>query len=305
MKIIEVSHLKKAYDQVQAVNDVSFYVNEGEFFAFLGSNGAGKSTTIHILCTLLKPDDGYITIKNYQLNKDDTKIRQSIGIVFQNHILDDLLTVKENLITRASLYYSSDQEIQQAVQNVMKDLNIEKYAHRLYGTLSGGQKRCCDIARAVIHQPQILFLDEPTTGLDPQNRRDVWEIIMRLQKQNHMTIFLTTHYMEETNHADYVVIMDEGKIVAKGTPLQLKNRYTYERFIIYTQDHFFKDDIKAWPYEKDIYEDYIVIHLHHAMEAYQILQQCQNKDIDFEVIKGTMEDVFIAVTGKEIETCSY
>ena len=234
MKIIEVSHLKKGYDQVRAVNDVSFYVNEGELFAFLGSNGAGKSTTIHILCTLLKPDDGHVIIKNYQLNKDDIKIKQAIGIVFQNHVLDDLLTVKENLITRASLYYSSYQEMHQAVQNVMKDLNIEKYANRLYGTLSGGQKRCCDIARAVIHQPQILFLDEPTTGLHTADIHQLLDVLQRLVDGGD-TVVVIEHNLDVIKTADYLIDLGPeggnrgGTIVAKGTPediTKVKASYT-------------------------------------------------------------------------------
>ncbi len=301
MKIIDVQHLEKTFDHIHAVQDVSFHVNEGEFFAFLGSNGAGKSTTINILCTLLKADSGYVFINNYQLNKENLKIKESIGIVFQNHLLDDLLTVEENLMTRAALYYSSYQDIKNAVQKVMKEMEIEHYANRLYGTLSGGQKRCCDIARAIIHQPQILFLDEPTTGLDPQTRQHVWKTIMALHRKNHMTIFLTTHYMEEANHANYIVIMDEGKIVAQGSPLQLRQCYAKERLILYYQNQAFPKQIKLLPYPIEIHEDYIVIYLNHTTEAYDILKQFQKDIIDFEVIKGNIEDVFLKVTGKELK----
>lgn len=177
MEIIEVKNLKKSFGSIKAVKGIDFQVHQGQLFAFLGCNGAGKSTTIDMLCTFLKPDAGEVWIQGHQLQHEDEEIRKSIGIVFQDGLLDDLLTIEENMKVRAALYGLKGKELQKAINDIMNTMHIEKYAHRLYGTLSGGQKRKCDIARAFIHQPQILFLDEPTTGLDPQTRQEVWNTI--------------------------------------------------------------------------------------------------------------------------------
>ena len=194
-KIIEVRQLQKSYKDVKAVNGIDFYVEEGELFAFLGLNGAGKSTTIDMLCTFLKPDRGSIKINNYEVGKDDEKIKSLVGVVFQESVLDELLTVKENLITRSKLYNMSKYEFNKNLEEIADITGIREIINRQYRKLSGGQRRRVDIARALINKPKILFLDEPTTGLDPKTRKNVWDMIRTLQKDNNMTVFLTTHYM--------------------------------------------------------------------------------------------------------------
>lgn len=300
MNMIEIKDLKKSYGHIEAVKGISFEVGEGQLFAFLGCNGAGKSTTIDMLCTFLKPDEGYVKIGDYVLGKEDEHIKQLIGIVFQDHLLDDLLTVEENLVTRASLYLIKKENLKDIVYNVMKEMGIENLKDRLYGTLSGGQKRRCDIARALIHQPRILFLDEPTTGLDPQTRNEVWKAIIHLQKKNNMTVFLTTHYMEEAMNADYVVVMDEGKIVARGTPLQLRKQYTKDKLKLIPKDKTFVEKLKErYIYQYDGKE--VTVMLENTFEALPLLNQYINEIEDFEVIRGNMDDAFIEITGKELE----
>ena len=236
-KIIEVSNLKKSYGDIEAVKGIDFYVDEGSLFAFLGLNGAGKSTTIDMMCTFLKADSGKIKIDNYEVNKDDDKIKSLIGVVFQDSVLDDLLTVKENLKVRSKLYNMSKSEFDKNLEEIAHVTSINDFLNRQYGKLSGGQRRRADIARALINKPKILFLDEPTTGLDPNSRKSVWDMIRRLQEENNMTVFLTTHYMEEAAKADYIIIMNEGKIEAKGTTYELKEKYTKDKMIVYTKNN--------------------------------------------------------------------
>ena len=183
-KIIEVKDLSKSYGTIHAVKGISFYVEKGKLFAFLGPNGAGKSTTIDIICTFLKKDSGSVVIDGLELGKDDNAIRNKIGAVFQDGLLDNLLTVEENLIIRGGLYKKDKTELKQAVKETAELMGITDLLKRPYGKLSGGQRRRCDIARALINKPQILFLDEPTTGLDPQTRKSVWEIVQKIQKTN-------------------------------------------------------------------------------------------------------------------------
>lgn len=232
-KVIEVQGLKKRYGEIYAVKGIDFYVEKGKLFAFLGPNGAGKTTTINMITTMLPMDEGLIQVKGFKVGVDDTSIKKCIGIVFQDNYLDELLTVKENLMTRASLYGGTKAEIKERVEKAMDAVKITDLANRSYSKLSGGQRRRTAIARALVHRPDILFLDEPTTGLDPQTRENVWETIQYLQKSMGMTVFLTTHYMEEAALADYVVVIDDGMIVAKGTPAELKSRYATDtlRFV--------------------------------------------------------------------------
>lgn len=193
--IIEVEHLKKNYGSLKAVDDISFLVKKGELFGFLGINGAGKSTTINMLCTLLKPTEGEARVCGYSVLKEPEEIRKRIGIVYQNNCLDDRLTIKENLVVRGSLYESDGRKIKESIERAAEELELEELLNRPFGKLSGGQKRKCEIARALMNAPEILFLDEPTTGLDPATRKSVWESIGRLQKDRNMTVFLTTHYI--------------------------------------------------------------------------------------------------------------
>ena len=222
--ILEVSHLVKNYGSLQAVRDISFTVERGGLFAFLGTNGAGKSTTINILSTLMKPDGGSVLIDGCILGKEDAAIRAKIGVVFQNSVLDNLLTVKENLQVRGSFYHLSTDELEERILYAARITGCSDYLFQRYGMLSGGQKRRADIARALLQKPDLLFLDEPTTGLDPQSRQQIWKAIASMQKKEGLTVFLTTHYMEEAAGADDIVIIDKGRIAAQGTPDALRER---------------------------------------------------------------------------------
>lgn len=299
-KIIEVNDLYKAYGSIKAVEGIDFYVEKGKMFAFLGPNGAGKSTTIDIICTFLKQDQGTVIIDDNQLGKDDVAIRNIVGVVFQDGLLDSLLTVKENLQARGGLYGLKGKALEDAIIDTANKTNIIELLNRPYGKLSGGQRRRCDIARALLNTPKILFLDEPTTGLDPQTRKNLWEVITNIQKTYNTTIFLTTHYMEEAAEADYVIVIDHGKIVAKGTPIELKDKYSMDRLMIDTDDPqsvyelLDKNKIK---YEK---EEPIKIMLNSTLDALAIIDLCRDYIKGFEVIRGTMDDVFIAITGKDI-----
>lgn len=302
-KIIEVKNLSKSYGSIKAVKGISFYVEKGKLFAFLGPNGAGKSTTIDIICTFLKKDSGNIIIDGLELGKDDDEIRGRIGAVFQDGLLDNLLTVEENLMIRGGLYKNKKEDLKAAVDEIAEIMGITEILKRPYGKLSGGQRRRCDIARALINKPQILFLDEPTTGLDPQTRKSVWETIQRLQKSNNMTLFLTTHYMEEAAEADYVIIIDEGQIAAKGTPAFLRETYAKDKLSLMCRDVKTVSGLLAQKnIENVIISDCVCVELKETMEALQIIQDVKEYITGFEVTAGTMDDAFIGITGKEIRS---
>lgn len=300
-KIIEVSGLLKSYGDVRAVKGIDFYVEQGKLFAFLGPNGAGKSTTIDILCTLLKADGGNVSIDGRVLGEEDSKIRASIGVVFQDSLLDPLLTVRENLLIRGSFYGIPRNELKEKVEQAAKTADVTDFINRRYEKLSGGQRRRADIARALINTPKILFLDEPTTGLDPQTRRNIWQTIRTLQAENNMTVFMTTHYMEEAAQADYIVIIDDGQIAAKGTPDELRYLYSSDMLKMTASD---TDALQAILDEMN--QDYNVadkcftVKLKSTVDAVDILNKCREYLIHIEVLSGTMEDAFIAITGKEI-----
>lgn len=300
-KIIEVESLRKSYGNVKAVRDISFYVEQGKLFAFLGPNGAGKSTTIDIICTFLKPDNGMITVDGLVLGKEDDKIRSIIGVVFQDGLLDPLLTVEENLSIRGSFYNLKGTVLKDAVNKAASVTGITDLLKRPYGKLSGGQRRRADIARGLVNTPKILFLDEPTTGLDPQTRKNVWETIQKLRKETGMTIFLTTHYMEEAAEADYVIVIDNGEIAAKGTPMELKIKYASDllKFTFSDKEKLFTilDEMNI-NYEQ--ISDHIVIKINSTMESLPIIDRCKTYINGFEVVNGTMDDAFIQITGKEI-----
>lgn len=302
-KIIEVKNLKKSYGEVQAVREIDFYVERGKLFAFLGPNGAGKSTTIDIICTLLKPDSGDVLIDGCRLGHEDDLIRNKIGVVFQDSVLDARLTVRENLQVRGKFYRKSKVQVKEAIVTAAKVAGIEEFLDRPYGKLSGGQRRRADIARALINTPQILFLDEPTTGLDPQTRKSVWDMIARLQKEMNMTVFLTTHYMEEAAKADYVIIVDHGKISVKGTPYELRDAYSSDVLRIRPNE---KDrDLLATFLEKESIEakekDQVFhIPIKDSGKAIDMLAQARQWIESFEVVHGTMDDVFLNIIGGEL-----
>lgn len=300
-KIVEVENLSKNYGNVQAVKEIGFYVEKGKLFAFLGPNGAGKSTTINTICTFLKPDGGRVEVNGYELGKEDDRIRDSIGVVFQESLLDRLLTVKENLLLRGGFYYKNRRRLEEAAERAAAVTEAQSFLHRQYGKLSGGQRRRADIARALIHTPKILFLDEPTTGLDPQTRKNVWDTIRKLQREEGMTVFLTTHYMEEAEDADYCIIVDEGRIAAKGTPFDLKEDWAKNRLCIKGKDGAaLREKLQSrhipWKQNADVLE----IELKETKDALPVLKEVEPLLDSFTVEKGTMDDVFLAVTGKEI-----
>ena len=295
--LIQIEHLCKHFGQVQAVDDLSFRVKEGELFAFLGVNGAGKSTTINILCGQLAKDSGTVTICGTDLDTDADRIIQSLGVVFQNSVLDKDLSVQDNLRSRAALYGIHGKAFQKRLIELTDLLDFQELLKRPVGKLSGGQRRRIDIARALIHRPKILVLDEPTTGLDPQTRNLLWQVVGRLRREENLTVFLTTHYMEEAADADFVVILDHGKIAAEGTPLTLKNTYTGDYITIYGQEEAKVQKLEA-PYE--LLRDAFRVSVPNTAAATELILRYPEVFKDYEITKGKMDDVFLAVTGKEL-----
>ena len=295
--IIEIVGLKKSFGDVRAVDDISFKVREGELFAFLGVNGAGKSTTISIICAQQKKDSGTVRVCGCDIDKGTEKIRRELGVVFQNSVLDRALSVRDNLESRAALYGITGKAFTDRLGELTELLDLGDILKRPVGKLSGGQRRRIDIARALIHKPRLLILDEPTTGLDPQTRQLLWQVIQDLRKTDGITVFLTTHYMEEAADADYIVIIDAGKIVAEGTPLELKNRYTGDYITLYGRD---EDAVRALelPYEK--IRDATRILVPNTQAATKLIIAHPELFVDYEITKGKMDDVFLAVTGKAL-----
>ncbi len=295
--IIRIDHLSKRFGDIQAVRDLSFRVKEGELFAFLGINGAGKSTTINIMCGQLAKDDGSITIDGRDLDHDAGSIKRELGVVFQSSVLDSALSVRDNLESRSALYGISGAGFERRLSELASLLGFTDLLKRSVGKLSGGQRRRIDIARALFHRPKILILDEPTTGLDPQTRKTLWNVISNLRKSENMTVFLTTHYMEEAAEADYVVIIDSGSISAEGTPLELKNAYTGDYITLYGAD---ENTIRslALPYER--IRDAFRLSVPNTRAATELIMSHPELFNDYEITKGKMDDVFLAVTGKTL-----
>ena len=296
--IITIDHLSKHFGEVKAVQDLSFRVREGELFAFLGVNGAGKSTTIHIMCGQLKKDGGKIVIDGADLDGGADPVKQKLGVVFQNSVLDGALTVWDNLESRAALYKITGAAFKKRFSELDALLGIGEFKKRAVAKLSGGQRRRIDIARALLHRPKILILDEPTTGLDPQTRKLLWGVIARLRQEEGMTVFLTTHYMEEAAEADFVVILEGGKIAAEGTPLSLKNRYTGDFITLYGVDEETVMGL-GLPYEK--IPGGFRLSVPDTAQATRLILDHPEVFRDYEVTKGRMDDVFLAVTGRQPE----
>ena len=292
--IIEIEHLKKSFGDVKAVNDLSFNVRQGELFAFLGVNGAGKSTTISIICGQLDKDAGNVTVCGESIEHGLDKIARRLGVVFQNSVLDQALSVRDNLRSRAALYGINGADFKKRLAELAELLDFGDLLGRTVGKLSGGQRRRIDIARALVHKPEILILDEPTTGLDPQTRKLLWEVVSDLRKKENMTVFLTTHYMEEAADADYVIILDSGKIAAEGTPLALKNRYTGDFITIYGLTDAQIDELDM-PHES--LRDAIRVAVPDTAAATALIIKHPDLFRDYEITKGKMDDVFLAVTG--------
>ncbi len=298
MNSIEIQHLYKSYGDVKAVQDLSFRVKKGELFAFLGLNGAGKSTTISIICGQLRKDGGRVAINGKSLDESQMEIKRELGVVFQNSVLDKPMSVYQNLKTRAKLYGLTGEDFERRLQELDALFGLKEILKRPYGKLSGGQRRRVDVARALLHKPEILILDEPTTGLDPQTRRTVWQVVDGLRRELNMTVFLTTHYMEEAADADYVVILDGGKIAAEGTPLQLKNEYAGDYILLYGVEEGAVRALEK-PYEK-IRDGYRVA-VGCTKEATELILRNPDLFLDYEIVKGRMDDVFLSVTGKKLQ----
>ena len=299
--IIRVEHFSKKYGDLTAVDDISFTVDEGSIFAFLGPNGAGKSTTINTLCTIMEKTEGTLTINGHDVSRERSLVRKDIGIVFQDPTLDTQMTVEENLRYHCSFYKVPKNEVQERIAFALDLVELTQWRRAAVGSLSGGMKRRAEIARGLVHDPKVLFLDEPTTGLDPQTRANVWEYIQRLQKQKNMTIFLTTHYMDEAEVCSQVVIIDHGKIVAHDTPEELKRQYTgTEVDVVCTQAGQLEATLREREvsYRKD--GSKLVFHTKEAPAALEILSAHRGEIMDFEVKNGTLNEVFLAITGKEI-----
>lgn len=295
--VIEISHLTKTFGEVKAVNDLSFRVTGGELFAFLGVNGAGKSTTISIMCGTLSKDGGKVIVNGNDIDDGVKAVTRDIGVVFQSSVLDGALTVRDNLYSRAALYGITGKAATARIEELGELLEFKNLMNRTLGKLSGGQRRRIDVARALIHRPKILILDEPTTGLDPQTRKTLWEVVENLRKRDGMTVFLTTHYMEEAADADYVVILDAGKIVAEGTPLELKNKYTGDFITVYNPD---EAAIAKLGLPTENIRDAVRIAVKDTAAARDLIIAHPELFSDFEITKGKMDDVFLAVTGKKL-----
>lgn len=297
-EVLKITNVSKSFGKVKAVNNISFKVKKGEMFAYLGVNGAGKSTTISMICGTLKKDSGSILVCGEDINKNSNYIKNKIGVVFQNSVLDQTLSVYDNLKYRASLYDITGNEFKKRFEELSKMFELNEIQNQKVKTLSGGQRRRVDIARAIIHNPEFLILDEPTTGLDPNTRKKLWNIIRDLREKNGMTVFLTTHYMEEAADADFIIIIEKGKIITEGTPLDLKNKYAKDIISIYHVEE--KDVMKLkLPYTK--IRDGFKMEVENTSLATDLI--IKNKEVfkDYEIIKGKMDDVFLNATRSELE----
>lgn len=299
-EILSVQHLVKKYGDLTAVNDISFSVKEKSLFAFLGQNGAGKSTTINIITSILSKDSGKIYLDGYDQDHYSDLIKSEIGIVFQNSVLDPLLSPIDNLEIRAGFYGLRGAFKKERIQKLIDMLGLQSFLKRPVGKLSGGQKRRVDIARAMVHDPKLLILDEPTTGLDPQTRISVWNLVNDLREKTGMTVFLTTHYMEEAEKATYAVVMDKGNIIAQGTPTQLKNKYSGDYVLVYgkSNEDWEKQFLlqgRKFTYNHD--SNYYRILVKNSIDAIDFIDRNKNLLTDFEVVKGSMDDVFLNLTG--------
>lgn len=296
--IIEINNLCKTFGELKAVQDLTLSVREGELFAFLGINGAGKSTTINIMCGQLSKDSGEIIIDGYNLDESLDLVKNEIGIVFQSSVLDASLSVYDNLESRAALYGITGTDYNKRLDELADILEFKDILNKTVRNLSGGQRRRIDIARALIHKPKILILDEPTTGLDPKTRKLLWNVISNFRKNENMTIFLTTHYMEEAVESDYIVIIDNGRIISEGTPHDLKNNYTQDYITIYGVN---EDDIRKLSPNYEVVKNGYRISISNTKEATDMITKHPELFVDYEITKGRMDDVFLAATGKNLE----
>lgn len=299
--VIEIKNLRKTYKDVKAVDDLSFSVRKGELFAFLGVNGAGKSTTINIISGILNKDGGEVRVCGEDVDRHPDVIKSKIGIVFQGSVLDKRLNAYDNLKSRASLYGIFGRDFDKRLDELDALLGLKDILRRPLVKLSGGQKRRVDIARALIHNPELLILDEPTTGLDPQTRQTVWNVIDKLRKERSLTVFLTTHYMEEAAVADYVVILDNGKKVAEGTPNDLKTQYASDYIRFYDKLDEAEKAFSKLGYAVRREREFVEVEIDNTATVVEMMKNNEAVFCDFEVLKGNMDVVFLKVTGKSIK----
>jgi multidrug/hemolysin transport system ATP-binding protein len=300
MNAVKVSQLNKYYDDIHAVKGISFEVEKDSFFAFLGPNGAGKTTTIRIISTLLEKNSGDVEIFGMKLDQDNDQIRKKIGVVFQNNMLDAHLTVRENLEIRASFYGFNKKEFHHRLNEIDAYIHFSDFLDQRYKMLSGGQRRKADIARALLNWPSLLILDEPTTGLDPKSRKDIWTLINQLKDEKNMTIFLTTHYMEEAKDANQVIIIDEGNIVAQGSSEELRAKYSSDRLKMIPKSNQLYDRLKSDQMSFKMINGLAVIKLKQCFDGIELVQKYIDDIKDFEIIRGDMDDVFVNITGKKM-----
>jgi ABC-2 type transport system ATP-binding protein len=301
--IIKVENLTRRFNGITAVDNISFEIEEGTIFGFLGPNGAGKTTTINILCTLLSPTSGKAHIAGYDCMKESAKVRKSIGIVFQDTTLDKDLTAYENLIFHAYLYNVPKAEIKNRVCDVLRFVDLYERRNDLVKKFSGGMKRRLEVARGLIHRPRVLFLDEPTLGLDPQSRTNLWEFITELPKKHNVTIFMTTHYMEEAEVCNRIAIIDKGKIIAMGSPEELKRTVGGDIVYIRTADNInAKQDIEKLlntPVSEKEDELYMTCDMGDTCIP-EMMRKIGEKVLSIRLQRPTLNDVFLKLTGKAI-----
>lgn len=300
MKAIKVSNLNKYYDNLHAVKGISFEVEQDSFFAFLGPNGAGKTTTIRIISTLIEKNSGDVEIFGLKLDKDNQAIREKIGVVFQNNMLDNLLTVKENLEIRASFYGYTKKDLEKRLDEIDAYIHFSDFINQKYRLLSGGQRRKADIARALLNWPSLLILDEPTTGLDPKSRKEIWNLINKLKEEKNMTIFLTTHYMEEAKDANQVIIINDGEIIAQGSSEDLRKKYSSDRLKIIPKNASLFERLKSDNIAYKEVNGLAVITLDQCFDGIQLVNDYLDDIKDFEIVRGDMDDVFVNITGRKM-----
>jgi multidrug/hemolysin transport system ATP-binding protein len=298
--IIKVTDLKKNYGPIEAVRGISFSINEGEFVSLLGPNGSGKTTTVSMMCTILSIDSGSVEIDGLTVGKNDEAIRRLLGVVFQNNRLDSILTVKENLTVRGRLYGLPNKILEDRIDHLLSVTGASELINRKYGTLSGGEKRKVDIARALLHSPKILILDEPTTGLDPESRLKIWQMVTDLRKQENVTILLTTHYLEETNASDNIIVLKEGLIQIIGTPSEIKETYSQNILIIRpTNLDELQDRLKKQNISFEINNEAVIIPIQNTKDSIPIINLSQDLIESYEVKQGSMDEAFMSVLHKE------
>ena len=299
--VLEVKDLKKHYGKFEAVKGITFDVKQGEFFAFLGPNGAGKSTTINTICTIIEKTAGTVVISGHNLDDSKLEVRKRIGLVFQENVADKSLTVEENLKIHCELYHVPKEEIKSRIDNALKIVQLEEKRKTKCGALSGGMKRRVEVAKGILHQPDILFLDEPTAGLDPQTRVNMWDFLMKLREETNMTIFLTTHHMDEAEQCDRIAVMDHGKLIALDTPVNLKEQYGDAKIIFNTKEIAKIKKLLGKRAEITKEGNDNVIKTKESIT--QIVKDMALAKVDFndlQILRPTLNDVFLTLTGREM-----